>query len=77
VDEVFGVVVDSAFVGMRKPEPEIFELTLERLGDVGAEECVFVDDVEVNCEAARSLGMRAVRFHDSEQAIREIEATLE
>jgi putative hydrolase of the HAD superfamily len=77
VDEIFEVVVDSAFVGMRKPEPEIFELTLERLGGVGGEECVFVDDVEANCEAARSLGMRTVRFHDSEQAIREIEAALE
>jgi putative hydrolase of the HAD superfamily len=77
VDEIFEVVVDSAFVGMRKPEPVIFELTLERLGGVGGEDCVFVDDVEANCEAARSLGMRAVRFHDSEQAIREIEAALE
>ena len=49
--------MDSAFVGMRKPEPEIYELTLERLGDgVRAEECLFVDDLEVNCEAARALG---------------------
>ncbi len=77
VDEIFEVVVDSAVVGMRKPEPEIFELTLERLGSVRGEDCLFVDDVEVNCEAARSLGMRAVRFHDSEQAIREIEAALQ
>ena len=33
IDEIFEVVVDSAFVGMRKPEPEIYELTVERLGD--------------------------------------------
>ena len=32
VDEIFEIVVDSAFVGIRKPEPEIYELTLERLG---------------------------------------------
>ena len=32
IDEIFEVVVDSAFVGMRKPEPEIYALTLERLG---------------------------------------------
>ena len=32
VDEIFDVVVDSAFVGMRKPEPRIYEITLERLG---------------------------------------------
>ena len=35
VDEIFGVIVDSAFVGMRKPEPEIYELTVERLGGAG------------------------------------------
>ena len=40
LDEIFEVVVDSAFVGMRKPEPEIYELTLERLGGgLRAEEC--------------------------------------
>src|SRR5437763_6550754 len=63
VDEIFEVVVDSAFVGMRKPEPDIYRLTLERMGDgVTPEECVFVDDVDVNCDAARALGMHAVRY---------------
>ena len=77
LDEIFEVVVDSAFVGMRKPEPAIYELTLERLGGVGAEECVFVDDLDHNCVAARELGMQAVRFENAEQAIPEIEAALE
>ena len=77
VDEIFEVVVDSAFVGLRKPDPGIYELTLERLGDsVEASDCVFVDDLEVNCETARQLGMRAVRFVDAEQAIPEIESAL-
>jgi putative hydrolase of the HAD superfamily len=71
IDELFEVVVDSAFVGMRKPDPAIYELTLERLG-VAAEECVFVDDLEPNCETARNLGMRAVRFEHAEQAIPEL-----
>ena len=65
LDEIFEVVVDSGFVGMRKPEPGIYELTLERLGGVPAAECLFVDDMELNCEAARELGMAAVQFHDS------------
>ena len=78
LDEIFEVVVDSAFVGMRKPEPEIYELTLERLGDgLRADECVFVDDNDVNVEAARALGMAGVRFEDSEQARRDIEAALD
>ena len=72
VDEIFEVVVDSAFVGMRKPEREIYELTLERLGDVRAEECVFVDDVDVNCAMATELGMTAVHYVSPEQAIPEI-----
>jgi putative hydrolase of the HAD superfamily len=76
VDELFEVVVDSAFVGLRKPDPAIFELTLERLGGVTAERCVFVDDLDVNCDAARALGMAAVRFESAEQAIPEIEAFL-
>jgi putative hydrolase of the HAD superfamily len=76
VDEIFELIVDSAFVGMRKPEPEIYELTLERLGGSTPEECLFVDDVEHNIDAARELGMSAVRFRDSEQAIAEIEAAL-
>jgi putative hydrolase of the HAD superfamily len=77
IDEIFEVVVDSAFVGMRKPEPGIYELTLERLGDgVSAADCLFVDDIEANCEMAVELGMTAVHYREPEQAIREIEATL-
>lgn len=77
IDEIFEVVVDSAFVGMRKPDPEIYELTLERLGgDLSPAECIFVDDVDVNCAAARSLGMRAVQFIDSGQALAELDVVL-
>jgi len=76
VDEIFELVVDSAFVGMRKPEPEIYELILERLGGVPATECLFVDDADVNCEAASELGLTAVHYRHNEQAISEIRAAL-
>lgn len=77
LDAIFELVVDSAFVGMRKPEREIYELTLERLGDgIAPAECVFVDDVDVNCAAAAELGMHPVQFHDSEQAICDVEDLL-
>ena len=75
VDEIFSVVVDSAFVGARKPEPRIYEITLERLA-VPAEAALLIDDVEVNCTAARDLGMRAVWFRDTDQAIAETEEQL-
>ena len=75
VDEIFHDVVDSAFVGMRKPERAIYELTLERLGDgIRAEECVFVDDIDVNCAMATELGMQSVHYVSAEQAIPEIRA---
>ncbi|HEV2874768.1 MAG TPA: HAD family phosphatase [Thermoleophilaceae bacterium] len=77
LDEIFELVVDSAFVGMRKPERRIYELTLDRLGGgLRAEECLFLDDLEVNCEGARAFGMTAVRFDDAEQAIAEVESAL-
>jgi putative hydrolase of the HAD superfamily len=74
IDELFEVVVDSAFVGVRKPDPAIYSLTLERLGGVAADRCVFVDDLDVNCDAARELGMTAVRYESPGQAIPAIRA---
>lgn len=75
VDELFEVVVDSAFVGTRKPEPRIYELTLERLG-VAPSEALLIDDLELNCDAARSLGIEAVWFRSTEQAIADAERAL-
>ena len=75
VDEIFDVVVDSAFVGSRKPEPRIYQITLERLG-TAPEAALFVDDVEINCQGARDLGIQAVHFRTTDQAIEEIEAAL-
>ncbi len=75
VDEIFDTVVDSAFVGTRKPEPRIYEITLERLG-VEADAALLIDDIEVNCTAARQLGMAAVWFQSTEQAIADVEALL-
>lgn len=71
VDELFELVVDSGFEGYRKPEPEIYALTLERLGLPG-EACVFVDDLEVNLPPARDAGMHAIHFRDTNQVIAEL-----
>jgi epoxide hydrolase-like predicted phosphatase len=76
VDEIFELVVDSAFVGCRKPESEIYELTLERLGGVVPGRCLFIDDADVNCEAAAKLGMAAVHYQHNEKAIPEIREAL-
>jgi putative hydrolase of the HAD superfamily len=75
VDEIFEEIVDSAFVGCRKPEARIYELTLERIG-MPAEACLFIDDLQPNIEGAEAAGMNAVHFRDNEQAIAEIRAAL-
>jgi putative hydrolase of the HAD superfamily len=75
VDELFDVVIDSAFVGVRKPERAIYEKTLEGLG-ISAEAALMIDDIELNCDAARALGMHAIWFQSTDQAIAEVEAAL-
>jgi putative hydrolase of the HAD superfamily len=76
VDEIFEVVVDSGFVGCRKPDRAIYDLTLERMGGPAAEECLFIDDTDVNCDAARELGMAAVHYRDNDQSIGAIRSAL-
>ena len=73
--ELTDLIVYSHEVGMKKPDPGIYELCLSRLG-MRPEETVFVDDVEDNCAAARALGMAAVHFRDTAQAIRDLDALL-
>ncbi len=75
VDEIFETVIDSGFVGYRKPERQIYEITLERIG-LPASACLFVDDMEINCEAARELGFTAVQYRNPDQAIAEVRAAL-
>ncbi len=75
VDALFELIVDSAFVGVRKPDPRIFELTTERL-ECAPEACVLIDDMAANCDAARSLGWSAVQFTDTAPTIAELEELL-
>ena len=70
---MFDDLVISGEVGLRKPEPEIYLLAAERIGLPPAE-CVFVDDLELNVEAARTLGMTAIHHLAYEDTKRELEA---
>ena len=71
VDELFDVVVDSSRVGLRKPDPAIYRLTCELLG-VPPDECLFVDDLDCNVEAAKALGMRTIVCADPVAAAGEV-----
>ncbi|MEV7170153.1 HAD family hydrolase [Streptomyces sp. JL4002] len=64
-------IVDSCKVGVRKPDPDIFRRAEKEAG-VPAAECVLVDDLAENCEAARSVGWRAVHFRNNAQAVRDL-----
>lgn len=63
----FDLVVNSARVGVRKPDPAIYHLTLDRLG-VAPHEAIFVDDMPANVAAAAGLGIHAIQFQDQRQA---------
>ena len=65
-DALFDAVVISGEVGLRKPEPEIFTLALDHLG-LAAADCVFVDDLPHNVEAATRLGMAGVVHRSFEE----------
>jgi putative hydrolase of the HAD superfamily len=69
--DLFDVIVFSADVGMQKPSPEIYRLTLARL-QVEPQEALFLDDREKNVDGARSVGMHGLLFTETQQAIQDI-----
>ncbi len=73
--EPFDVTVFSAEVGMRKPDPRYYQWILDRLG-VAAEEAVFIDDYPPNIEAAKRIGLKAIRFLTPHQIRRDLSALL-
>jgi putative hydrolase of the HAD superfamily len=64
-ENLFDVVVDSSAVGMRKPEARIYEHTLALLG-ASAATTLFVDDLLVNVEGARSVGLHGIHATDDD-----------
>lgn len=69
---LFDVFVESAVVGLRKPDPRIYELACRDLG-VAPAEAVFLDDIGGNLKAARALGMTTIKVDDPDQALAELE----
>ena len=73
--ELFDGIVISGEVGLHKPQPEIFRLGAERIG-LPPEDCVFVDDLRENCEAAEAVGMTAVLHRGADSTLPELERLL-
>jgi len=70
--DVFDVVVESAVVGLRKPDPRIYELACTELG-VKPPEAIFLDDIGGNLKTARALGMTTIKVVDPDSALAELE----
>jgi len=75
-DELFDGVVISGEVGLHKPQPQIFELGAERVG-LPPSKCVFVDDLEENCDGAEAVGMVSVLHRGADQTIERLEELLD
>ena len=72
---LFDAVVESARVGIRKPEVRFYEIALEALG-IEASEAVFLDDLGINLKPARAMGMTTIKVASADQALTELEEVI-
>ncbi len=71
----FDHVIESSKAGIRKPDPQIYLMMCAAL-DVVPENCVYLDDLGINCKPAAQLGMVAIKVTDEEQALKDLRAAL-
>ena len=76
-DNLVDVVVDSCEVGLRKPNPAIFELTVELLGAPPIERCLFLDDFPWNVAAASAMGFQTMHVVDAVVAAADLRRLLQ
>ena len=72
VKSLFDHMIESAVIGIRKPEPEFYRRALEIVG-VEATEAVFLDDLGINLKPARAMGMTTIKVVEPDQALTELE----
>jgi putative hydrolase of the HAD superfamily len=72
VMEMFDHVIESYKVGIRKPDPRIYEMMCTALG-VAPAACAYLDDLGINCKPARALGMSTIKVLTAAQAISDLE----
>jgi putative hydrolase of the HAD superfamily len=70
---LFDHVIESAKIGLRKPDPRIYRMMVDALG-VDPRHCVYLDDLGVNLKPARDMGMTTIKVANAPQAIAELEA---
>lgn len=73
--ELFDHVIESSKVGLRKPNPRIYEMMCETLS-VSPSDCVYLDDLGINLKPARAMGMTTIKVLNEEQLLSDLsEAT--
>ena len=70
---LFDHVIESAKIGLRKPDPKIYRMMVEALA-VDPRHCIYLDDLGVNLKPARDMGMTTIKVRDAKQALTELEA---
>jgi putative hydrolase of the HAD superfamily len=70
---LFDHVIESAKIGLRKPDPRIYQMMVESL-KVDPKNCVYLDDLGVNLKPARAMGMTTIKILNTSQGIDELEA---
>ncbi|NIJ42121.1 putative hydrolase of the HAD superfamily [Parvibaculum indicum] len=75
VMSLFDHVIESSKVGIRKPDPRIYEMACQALG-VDPAKSVYLDDLGINLKPARALGMTTIKVLNAEQALEELEAAV-
>jgi putative hydrolase of the HAD superfamily len=70
---LFDYVIETAKIGLRKPDPRIYQMMIEALG-VDPTNCVYLDDLGVNLKPAREMGMKTIKVINGTQAIAELES---
>ena len=70
---LFDHVIESAKIGLRKPDPKIYHMMVEALG-VDPAACIYLDDLGVNLKPAREMGMTTIKVVSAKQALAELEA---
>jgi putative hydrolase of the HAD superfamily len=70
---LFDHIIESSRVGIRKPDPRIYQMMCEAL-EVEADACVYLDDLGINCKPAAQLGMRAIKVVSEAAALDELAA---
>jgi putative hydrolase of the HAD superfamily len=72
---LFDHVMESAKIGLRKPDPQIYRMMVEALA-VDPKRCIYLDDLGINLKPARQMGMTTIKVRDAGQALNELEAAI-